>query len=720
MKTKLVIAITSALALMACDDGSVTGSEGNAVSYVEISGDPTTGETLTSTISDGNGFDPANVTYTWVADNKVLSGSTSSTYLLTDADVGSMISLVVNFTDNDGNVEKAISAETDVIEVPAVPSAGSVAITGDAYVDFELTAVITDENGSGDTPITYVWMADGVAIADDTSATYILTEAELTKTITVSATYIDNDDFPEDTLSDPTDPVIVKPADVVTSQVAKITDTMGVGIGDGSTDTGELRFKLSDESIDPLVTGKLSLAFRKEANAVNNNPNDTDTDFKDAYIGIFGSKVSTGYELVELRVKEGNYVIRGQEGTVDTDATFTGEEWVDIDITWDATNASASQAPLITLAINGTPVSAEAFPTYDSGKTDGSLGTHFETIMNGVQHMTFRIGDNDATVATAFYLDDIKLFSDVAGTVEVFADNFEDFAVDDSLDTDNSASPYNSSTNEAVVAEVTREGEIGSDPSDPPADPPADPSEGNLQVAKITDTMGVGIGDGSTDTGELRFKLSDESIASLDVGKLSVSFRKEANAVNNNPNDTDTDFKDAYIGLFGSKVSTGYELVELRVKEGNYVIRGQEGTVDTDATFTGTEWVDIDITWDASNASATQAPLITLSINGTPVSAEAFPTYDSGKSDGSLGTHFETIMDGVQYLAFRIGDNDATVATAFYIDDIKLYSDLAGTTEVFSDDFESTSYAVGGSLDTDNPASPYNSSTNEAIVADRL
>ena len=716
MKTKLILAMTSALALTACNDDSVTGSTGNAVSYVEISGDPTTGETLTSTISDGNGFDPANVTYTWVADNKVLSGSTSSTYFLTDADVGSMISVIVNYTDNDGYAEKAISAETDVIEIPAVPSAGSVAISGDAYVDFELTAVITDENGSGDTPIVYVWMADGVAIADATSASYTLTEAELTKTITVSATYTDNDDFPEDTLSDPTAPVIVKPADVVTSQVAKITDTMGVGIGDGSTDTGELRFKLSDESIDPLVTGKLSLSFRKEANAVNNNPNDTDTDFKDAYIGIFGTKISTGYELVELRVKEGNYVIRGQEGTVDTDATFTGEEWVDIDITWDATNASASVAPLITLSINGTPVSADPFPTYDSGKTDGSLGTHFETIMNGVQHMTFRLGDNDATVATAFYLDDIKLYSDVAGTAEVFSDDFEGFAVDDSLDTDNSASPYNSSTNEAVVDEVAREGGIAEDPADPPADPPVD----NFQVAKITDTMGVGIGDGSTDTGELRFKLSDESISPLDVGKLSVSFRKEANAVNNNPNDTDTDFKDAYIGIFGSKVSTGYELVELRVKEGNYVIRGQEGTVDTDATFTGDEWVDIDITWDASNASATVAPLITLAINGTPVSADAFPTYDSGKSDGTLGTHFETIMDGVQYVVFRIGDNDATVATAFYIDDIKLYSDLEGTVEVFTDHFESTNYAVGGSLDTDNPASPYNSSTNEAVVADRL
>lgn len=710
------MAMTSVLALSACKDDAITENvKGNSISTVELSGDPITGETLTSKITDGNGFDAANVTYTWVADNKVLTGSTTSSYVLSDADVGSMISLIVTYTDNDGYLEKAISAETDVIEIPAVQSTGSVAISGDAYVDFELTAVITDENGVGDTPVTYVWMADGVVIADATDATYTLTDAELSKTITVSVTYTDNDDFSEDSLSAPTDPVIVKPADVITSQVAKITDTMGVGIGDGSTDTGELRFKLSDESIDPLVTGKLSLSFRKEANAVNNNPNDTDTDFKDAYIGIFGSKVSTGYELVELRVKEGNYVIRGQEGTVDTDATFTGDEWVDVDITWDATNASASQAPLITLAINGTPVSTDAFPTYDSGKSDSSLGTHFETIMNGVQYMTFRIGDNDATVATAFYLDDIKLFSDVAGTVEVFKDDFEGYAVDDSLDTDNSASPYNSSTNEAIVAEVARQGATGDGPSEP-----TPPSADNFQVAKITDTMGVGIGDGSTDTGELRFKLSDESIASLDVGKLSVSFRKEANAVNNNPNDTDTDFKDAYIGVFGSKVSTGYELVELRVKEGNYVIRGQEGTVDTDATFTGDEWVDVDITWDASNASATVAPLITLSINGTPVSTDAFPTYDSGKSDSTLGTHFETIMDGVQYLVFRLGDNDATVATAFYIDDIKLYSDIEGTTEVFADDFESTRYAVGGSLDTDNPASPYNSSTNEAVVADRL
>ena len=43
-----------------------------------------------------------------------------------------------------------------------------------------------------------------------------------------------------------------------------------------------------------------------------------------------------------------------------------------------------------------------------------------------------------------------------------------------------------------------------------------------------------------------------------------------------------------------------------------------------------------------------------------------------------------------------------------------IYSDTAGTTEVFSDDFES--YLDGDSLDTDNPVSPYASNTSEATV----
>ena len=50
----------------------------------------------------------------------------------------------------------------------------------------------------------------------------------------------------------------------------------------------------------------------------------------------------------------------------------------------------------------------------------------------------------------------------------------------------------------------------------------------------------------------------------------------------------------------------------------------------------------------------------------------------------------------------------------FSVDNLAIYSDVAGTTEVYSDDFEG--YAEGDSLDTDNAASPYNSSTSEATV----
>ncbi len=784
MKIKSLIASSIILALSACNDSDISPEVGSSPGSVTLSGDAIVGSTLSATVSDNDGLESAVIVYQWMADDKVISGATSASYMLIEADVDSTITVSVTYTDDNGHNEMSKSAPSDTVEIPAVPSVGKVTISGNAYEGHILTATVIDTNGSDATAIVYTWMVDGSDIADETVATYTLTAADLGSTITVTATYTDFDDFEEQVTSTATNVVVVEPIVPVEpiipmTQAAAITDTMG--IGDLTPDSGELRFILSDQNIEPLTAGKMMVSFRKEAGAVNNNPDDNETDNKDAYIGLFGSKVGTGYELVELRIQEGVYVIRGQEGTVDVNAdsvgdnaTFTGDEWVDIEITWDALNASDSVAPLITLAINGTAVTVDAFPTYNSEKSDGTLGTHFETIMAGVQHMVFKIGDNDATIATAFYIDNIKLYSDTAGTAAalVFEDDFEapTYAVGDSLDSDNIDSPYNSNTNEAVVAEVVAAADpVVTDPvvTDPVVPDPVvpdpvvpdpvvpdpvvpdpvvpdpvvpdpvvpdpvvpdpvvpDPVIVNLQAAAITDTMGVG--DLTKDTGELRFKLSDESIDPITAGKMTVSFRKEAGAVNNNPNDTDTDNKDAYIGLFGSKIGTGYELIELRVQEGTYVIRGQEGTVDVNAasvgdnaTFTGTEWVDLEITWDATNASDSVAPLMTLTINGTAVSASAFSTYNSGKTDSTYGTHFATIMAGVQALVFKIGDNDATIATSFYIDDIKLYSDTAGTTLVFSDDFELPAYVVGASLDTDNVDSPYNSSTNEAVVVDRL
>ena len=71
---------------------------------------------------------------------------------------------------------------------------------------------------------------------------------------------------------------------------------------------------------------------------------------------------------------------------------------------------------------------------------------------------------------------------------------------------------------------------------------------------------------------------------------------------------------------------------------------------------------------------------------------------------------------GVTHVAVRFGDNSGVRADTgvVSVDNIAIYSDIDGTTLVFSDDFES--YIEGDSLDTDNAASPYNSSTSEAVV----
>lgn len=63
-----------------------------------------------------------------------------------------------------------------------------------------------------------------------------------------------------------------------------------------------------------------------------------------------------------------------------------------------------------------------------------------------------KLADNSSVSGGAAYdLDEFKLFSDLDGTITLLEDNFEDYVEGDSFD-DNTTSPYNSATAEAVVA----------------------------------------------------------------------------------------------------------------------------------------------------------------------------------------------------------------------------------------------------------------------------
>ncbi|MBU2870871.1 alginate lyase family protein [Colwellia sp. E2M01] len=205
-------------------------------------------------------------------------------------------------------------------------------------------------------------------------------------------------------------------------------------------------------------------------------------------------------------------------------------------------------------------------------------------------------------------------------------------------------------------------------------------------VAKITDTL-------TTDTGELRYQLS----APVESGKISLSFLKQASE------------KDAFITLFGSSTTVSTALIDLRIKSGSFEIRNLD-TLVIQQTFVSGEWVNVKISWDTTQATESVAPLFTLTINGNEVGE-----FSSGSSDLSL------VKSGVEYVGMRLGDNLSVLESAYYIDNLAIFSgkefsgtEYSGTEKqevLFSDNFEN--HKAGTSL----KIAPYeNNNTNEAIV----
>jgi hypothetical protein len=211
------------------------------------------------------------------------------------------------------------------------------------------------------------------------------------------------------------------------------------------------------------------------------------------------------------------------------------------------------------------------------------------------------------------------------------------------------------------------------------------------KVAKIYDAN-------SGDTGELRFVIpGDDQLQ----GKLTLSFLKDADLVDSNGAE-----KNAYITLFNSANSTssGRAILDLLIGNTAFTIRDQAGiTVNT--PFKPGAWQTIDITWDyAGTAQAT----VSIVIDGDTANALSYPASS-------------TAVGGVSAVAFRLADNSAVITSdkAFYVEDVKLYSDKAGTTIVYEDNFES--YAVGADLSgatIGTTALTYDSSTSDVRVAE--
>ena len=86
-----------------------------------ITGTAQVGETLTADISgigDDDGLDNVGYSYQWLADDTEITGATSSSYTLVDADAGLTIKVKVSFFDDKNNPETLTSAATATVVTP--------------------------------------------------------------------------------------------------------------------------------------------------------------------------------------------------------------------------------------------------------------------------------------------------------------------------------------------------------------------------------------------------------------------------------------------------------------------------------------------------------------------------------------------------------------------------------------------------------------------------
>ncbi|MGY4879700.1 hypothetical protein ACLUEY_17690, partial [Vreelandella aquamarina] len=170
---------------------SVANVNDAPIGDVTIAGTATEDEVLTAsnTLADEDG--EGTVTYQWLRDDTEITDATGSTYTLTQADVGTKISVRASYIDDQGTAEAVTSAATDsVANVNDAPT-GDVIITGDAVEDQELTASNTLVDEDGDGSVSYQWLRDGTEITDATGSTYTLTQADVGAAISVRASYTD-------------------------------------------------------------------------------------------------------------------------------------------------------------------------------------------------------------------------------------------------------------------------------------------------------------------------------------------------------------------------------------------------------------------------------------------------------------------------------------------------------------------------------------------------
>ncbi|WP_427004430.1 beta strand repeat-containing protein [Pseudarthrobacter sp. H2] len=152
-----------------------------------VTGTPVAGQKLTA-VPGVWGPAPVTLAYQWKRAGVNIVGATAGTYVLTTADVGKTMTVTVTGTKAGYTTSARTSAASTAVTAPlALTGAPVPTVTGSTLSGQKLTAV---PGTWGPAPVTlaYQWKRAGMNIVGATAATYVLTTADVGKTVTVTVT----------------------------------------------------------------------------------------------------------------------------------------------------------------------------------------------------------------------------------------------------------------------------------------------------------------------------------------------------------------------------------------------------------------------------------------------------------------------------------------------------------------------------------------------------
>ena len=192
----------------------------------EILGSTTFGSTLTAHIPSWSPSSGVSYTYQWKRDGEDITGATSSTYVVTAADIDAVLTVAIEGSKAGYSSVSATSAATDTITTAPFATTTRPTITGNAIFGSTLTAHVSGWSPSSAVSFGYQWKRDGEDIAEATSSTYVVTLDDIDTVISVSVEGTKTGYTPTTTTSDDTSTATT--AAFVTTTAPTITGTKRV------------------------------------------------------------------------------------------------------------------------------------------------------------------------------------------------------------------------------------------------------------------------------------------------------------------------------------------------------------------------------------------------------------------------------------------------------------------------------------------------------------